>query len=289
MCGGRPAAPSVAARRCTGSHDMSTAPTIGSVDLAGAAARRAASSSASSPLRSSELTVKLGPGDVELAVEPVGDDVRHRAEHPRRVEARADLLPGTLHPVRPGRPTPWTRVASRQRTPKRAASGSTPIPTYTPVDGRRAASPTVCERLGGHLEHGQLLGERGLEIVRREALLGSVAARCRASDPTPASSRHGASSRQRVDERFPPDRAAGVDPDADDGDRSANRLAAGRSAVDRRAPAMAAADAGSSTMRWALLPPKPNADTPARRIAVRRVGTVPRLGLGEQAERRRRR
>ena len=106
---------------------MSTAATT-AASISCARSARAARSSASSPLRSSELTVKLAP--------PMSNWLFNRLATmfgmvPRTAAASSGgPMPARAASTQSGEyPRSRARVAMRQRTPKRAASGSTPIPT----------------------------------------------------------------------------------------------------------------------------------------------------------------
>ncbi len=108
------------------------------------------------------------PGDVELAVQPVGDQIRHRAEDFGRTEYRSDRISGLGNPFRAVAAfacqrgdSPPDSEACRLRVGSHADVHPRPIPRQ----GTR-----LVKRLVGHLEHRELLAQRGLQIVRREPL-----------------------------------------------------------------------------------------------------------------------
>ena len=193
-----------------------------------------------------------------------------------------------VHPV--GRaPHSRASVAIRQRIPKRAACGSVPMPTYTPVRRRRQRTGLV-ERLVGHLEHRQLLAERRLQIVRREPLLGEAQLDVGHAALTVAS-RHGVAPSTRVGERLAADRRGRGDAEADDGDGGRRRLgASGADARERARVALTPAPrrSGGRCCRRSRTPRRRRA---GRRRARRRGATVrPRVSRrngrsGERVER----
>nr|WP_242515867.1 hypothetical protein [Sorangium cellulosum] len=106
------------------------------------------------------------PRDVELAVQPVRRDVRHVPDHARRLEDRGDRIPQRAD-------------VDRRTEPRRRRVGEPParhVPAHLGVgahaDEHGRALPRQREALGGldrRLEQQRLLGERLLQIARREA------------------------------------------------------------------------------------------------------------------------
>ena len=108
------------------------------------------------------------PGEVVLAVQPVGDQVGHRAEDFRRTEHRCEHLTGPCHPFR----AIATFACQRGDSPPDSKTCRLRIGSHADIHARpiwREGAGLV-ERLLGDLEHRELLAQGGLQILRRKPL-----------------------------------------------------------------------------------------------------------------------
>ena len=99
--------------------------------------------------------------EIELAVDSVGGDIRHCAEHARRGEHRHDAIPGCIEQI--GGPTP-------SEPPPCAVSGDFGVALCAHQHrGSFAGQRDAVHRFTRALEHLKLLREGGLQVVWRKA------------------------------------------------------------------------------------------------------------------------
>lgn len=230
----RSSASTADAAACTASSPSSTAPTIAASSSPRDTAR-AASSSARGPESSSENTEQLPPVASRLRL--------------IRLVGMFGIVPMTPAAVSGSmKPSPC-----RQRAPKRATDGSTPMPTNTPTDpsGTDAESWVATESCSSCCGKVWRRSLGGMPTASGSRARRSAAGRGAWGSAIAASSASG--------ESMPaPCTAAAT---------MATRAGAGVS------PSAGSEGSWVSTMRCALLPPNPNADTAARRTALAGQGS----------------
>ena len=192
---------------------------------------------------------KARPGEVELRVQPVGHQVRHGAEHAGRGQGRPEGVPPPAEQVQVGAVQPGARP------PARTVAVDLRVAAHPDQDhGPLARQHPVADGVPGGGQYQQPLGQRLLQIARREAQAGQLKVHC----GHPGRPR-GTAQQPAHQVRAVPDPGA----DRDDGDRTGT--GAGRGPGLRRGRRRRAGSRGGRGLR------------PPRRRHGLTVTVVPRL------------
>ena len=159
---------------------------------------------------------EAGPTEVVLTVEPVGDEVGHRAEHAGRRERRPDAIAYRFERLSGA----GELGAPVGETPACPEAGRFGVGAHTDVHRRGVDGQGACcsEGLVGDLQYRQLLAQRCFQILRRKPLRDESQFDARES-PGAVDVEAGVVGDDRVPERREPDSACGGDTDAHDRNR----------------------------------------------------------------------
>ena len=207
----------------------------------------------------SRLDRERAPAQVELRAEPVGGDVRHRPDDRSRLEDGNDGVSRPLEPLHGG-----PGFAGRAgEAPARAPPGDLGVGLHPDEDPGPLARqrPAPGERLGGGAERGELLRQRLAEILRRKAQPLEI--QLDGTHPAFSLSVEEALVREeRLGESRPIRGARHGAAEPDDGEHG-SRSPRSHGSPNRAPFGPSSSGASSETIRWALFPPKPNAETAA--------------------------
>ena len=201
--------------------------------------------------------------EVELARHPVGHDVGHGPDHRGRIEGRDHRVARSGEPARvgvglAGDQPPARPPAGHLRVGAHADQHPGPLPRQVPC----VVGGFPCRG-----EQGELLGQCALEVVGGKLEPGEL------DLDVLGPGVDGGAAEECLGDLVATGAVTHYRPQADDGERLGAAIGLGGCGARR-------GSVGSSTIRWASLPPKPKAERPARRGTVR-----PRLQGEQRAER----